>query len=206
MPSGIAAEAVGRGPVTGALDFEARLGDVLTKLKPDVIGKLAYGSGSKPIDFEDWMRMARFSLASKHSQLVRWWDAIGANARLAYDSYLSLSPLQRSTVRPTNVDQFDGAAQQCEHYMVAHLLSAMPQHISRMLLRTPTTNCSDVIFHAMIDAGPGTAKGRASTLASVGSKGPAVAVHQIYDRLQKWRFEMVRLTSLAWLCPIPRCN
>ena len=126
----------GPGPPTGAIDFEARVGDVITKLKPDVIGKFAYGSGSKPIDFEDWMRMTRFSLAAKHSQLVRWWDAICANARLAYESYLSLSPLQRSTVRPTNVDEFDGATQHCEHYMVAHVLSAMPQHISRMLLHT----------------------------------------------------------------------
>ena len=179
------------------------MGDVLTEVKPDVISKLVYGTGSRPIEFEDWMRKTRFNLAANHSLLVKWWDAVCANARRAYDSYLSLSPLQRSSVRPAFISQADGVIQQCEHYMVAHLLTAMPQHIERMLLHTPATTSADIIFHAMIDAGPGTAKDRASTLNSVGSKGPAVAVRQIYGRLQRWRFEMVRLAPFGVAPPDP---
>ena len=72
-----------------------------------------------------------------------------------------------------------------------------------MLLHTPATSCSDFAFHAMIDAGPGTAKDRTNTLNRVGSKGPAVPVHQIYVRLQRWRFEMVRPTSLGVVPPDP---
>ena len=113
-------------------------------------------------------------------------------------------PLPRSSVRPAFISQADGVIQQCEHYMVAHLLTAMPQHIERMLLHTPATSCSDIVFHAMIDAGPGPAKASASTPNSVGSKGPAIAVHHIYERLQQWRFEMVRLTSLGVVPPTPR--
>ena len=114
---------------TGARDCEARVRDVLTKRKSDAIGKLTYGAGSKPIEFEDWLRKTRFALVAKHNILVRWWGAVCANARHACDSYITLPPLQRSTVRPANVNEFDGVPQQCEHYMVAHLLAAMPQHI-----------------------------------------------------------------------------
>ena len=55
----------------------------------------------------------------------------------------------------------------------------------------------------MIDAGPGTATGRSNTLQSVGTKGPSAPVHSIHDRLQRWRFEMVRLSSLGGGAPDP---
>ena len=102
------------------------------KLKGSVIKKLTYGAGSQPIEFEDWLRITRISLGAKHSLLVRWWDATCASARDAYDRYLSLSPLQRSSIRPTGINQYDEASMQCEHYMFAHVLEAMPQHIERV--------------------------------------------------------------------------
>ena len=45
----------GTGGSTGPFDFEARLGDVLTKLKSDTIEKLEYKTGAKPVEFENWI-------------------------------------------------------------------------------------------------------------------------------------------------------
>ena len=82
------------------------MGDVLTKLKDTTAPKLTYGSGSKPIEFENWARKVRANLNSKHSMLVKWWGLVYSNARFAHDSYLSLSPLQRTSVQPAT-DSFD---------------------------------------------------------------------------------------------------
>ena len=71
-------------------DYEAKLGDVLIKLKSDTSTKLTYGSGSKPVDFENWVKKTRVRLNSRHSQRVRWRDAVYSTARAAYGSYLAL--------------------------------------------------------------------------------------------------------------------
>ena len=75
-----------------ALTFEAKLGDVLLKLKATDIEDLVYTTASKPVDFENWVTLTRMNLESKHSQLVIWWDTMFVTARNAYEQYLQLSP------------------------------------------------------------------------------------------------------------------
>ena len=53
------------------MDFEDRLGTVLTKLKPDDLDILKYRTGEKPVDFEKWIQLTRFNLESRRSQLVK---------------------------------------------------------------------------------------------------------------------------------------
>ena len=119
---------MGAGPGSSPHHYEAKLGDALTRLKDTTVPKLAYGAGSKPIKFEHWVKKVRVNLNSRHNMLVKWWDLVYSNARLAYDSYLSLSPLQRTSLRPV-ADDFDAVSLPCEHYMLPHMLNAVPQHV-----------------------------------------------------------------------------
>ena len=146
--------------------------------------------------------LVRMQLNSRHSAIGRWWDVTSGNARNAYNVYLSLSPLQQSSVRPV-MDGFGVTDHVIERYMVSHLVSAMPEHIRKTLLRGISVCSGDVLFQAMVDAGPGTKEDRTRTLQSVGSKGPHVPPHAVYDRLQQWMFDMNRLHSLGVVPPDP---
>ena len=87
--------------------------------------------------------------------------------------------------------------------MRRHLLRTMPKHVQQALLHTEAVTCADILFQALVDAGPGTGGGRAITLQSVGPKGPAVPVHAIHEALHKWRFNMRRLQTLGVSLPDP---
>ena len=83
------------------------------------------------------------------------------------------------------------------------MLSAMPKRSQNTLLHMHNVACADVLFQAMVDAGPGTEQDRSHTLQSVVIKGQAPPVHLIYDKLHKWRFDMSRLTALGVHPPDP---
>ena len=101
------------------------------------------------------------------------------------------------------MDGFSNTDDLIERYMVSHLVTAMPEHIRKTLLRSSGVCSGDVLFQAMVDAGPGTKEDRTRTLQSVGSKGPQVLPHAVYDRLQQWKFDMDRLHSLGVVPPDP---
>ena len=185
-----------------AFAFEARLGEVLLELKGTDVEDLVYSTASKPVDFENWVTLTRMNLESKHSQLVIWWDSMYSSARNAYEQYLQLSPLQRSDIRP-DLSGFNVTGHQVERYMRRHVIKAMPRHIQNTLLHMHNVSCADVLFQAMVDAGPGTEQDRSFTLQSVVTKGQAPPVHLIYDKLHKWRFDMSRLTALGVHPPDP---
>ena len=88
------------------------MGDVLVNPKADTLAKLHFTAGTKPEQFENWVQKTRVHLHCRHSQLVRWWDAVHAAARAAYDGYVSLSPLQRCSVRQA-IEHMDAIACQC---------------------------------------------------------------------------------------------
>ena len=195
---------VPQGAGVGGLGVEPRLGDVLMKLKGEDVPELKYTSGSnKPVEFENWVRKVRMNLDSRHSQLVSWWNAVYESARAAYARYLALSPLQRADIRPEQIGM-PVTIHHVERYMRRYIVNAVPYHIQQTLLQLPSVSCPGVPFQTMVDAGPGTAADRARTLAAVGQKGPAVPVHAIHERLQRWRFDMVRLATLGVSPPDPR--
>ena len=61
-----------------------------------MIEDFVYVVGSKPVEFGNWIKPTRVRLGSERSQLGSWFDVVYYNAKVAYDSYLALSPLQRS--------------------------------------------------------------------------------------------------------------
>ena len=185
----------------GEAEFEAGLGQVLMKFKPGDLDDLAYTGTSKPVDFEHWVRMTRVNLESRHSLMAEWWGRTYAAALQAHVIYLQLSPLERSDIRPRN-DDYTVADQKIERYMRRHVLRSMPRHVQNTLLHVDVVTCSDVIFQALVDAGPGTEADRADTLKAVVAKS-AVPVHNIYDKLHRWRFDMQRLQALGVASPDP---
>ena len=184
------------------MDFEARLGDVLVRLKPTDLGDLAYSSQPKAVDFERWAQLTRMNLESRHSQLVLWWDVMLSNAQAAYSTYLQLPPLRRSEVRPT-MEGFTATTLQVERYMRCHVLRAMPAHVQSTLLHMSNVACVDVLYQVLTDAGPGTEIDRANTLKSVVQLGSQPPVAAIYDRLRAWRFNIARRASLGVALPDP---
>ena len=100
------------------------------------------------------------------------------NARVACDAYLDLPPLQRSDVRPT-LENCTLVMHHVERCMRRHILRTMPDYVQQTLLHMVSATCSDVLFQALVDAGPGAEGGGASTLNSVVPKGPAVPVHAV---------------------------
>ena len=139
----------------GAVDgyAEARLGDVLTKLRPDDFDRLIYGASSKPVDFENWVTLTRLNLESRHSQLSAWWDVMYRNARIAYQNYLQLPPLARSEVRPS-MEGFNSINMTVERYMRRHLMRVMPKGVQQTLIHQHDVSCADIVFQALVDAGP----------------------------------------------------
>ena len=78
----------------------------------------------------------------------------------------------------------------------------MPRHAQNTLLHVDVVTCSDVLFQALVDAGPGTEADRADTLKAVVAKA-AVPVQSIYDKLHRWGFDMQRLQALGVVPPGP---
>ena len=142
------------------------------------------------------------SLESRHSLLVGWWGRMYASAMHAHASYLQFSPLHRSDIRPQSSD-FTAADCKVERHMRRRVLKCMPRHVQNTLIHVDVVTCSDVLFQALVDAGPGTEADRADTLKSVMAKGGAVPLQSIYDRLHRWRFDMQRLQALGVAPPDP---
>ena len=90
-----------------------------------------------------------------------------------------------------------------ERYLAAPLLLRVPTHIHQTLPHSDPMNAANVLFQAMVDAGPGTEQDRSNTLQGVVAKGQAPPVHLIYDTLHTWRFDMSRLTALGVHPPAP---
>ena len=84
--------------------------------------------------------------------------------------------------------------------MRRHLMRVMPKGVQHTLIHQHDVSCADIVFQALVDAGPGTEADRTITLQSVVSKGGQVAPREVYDRLHKWRFDMQRLCALG-VCP-----
>ena len=137
----IVSEETGRGD----FELEAGLGQVLMKFKPGDLDNLEYSGSSKPVDFEHWIRMTRMNLESRHSLMAEWWDRMYAAAVHAHVSYLQLSPLQRSDIRPENND-YTAADHKIERYMRRHVLRSMPRHVQNTLMHVDVVTCSDVLF------------------------------------------------------------
>ena len=103
-------------------------------------------------------------------------------------------------IRPHNGD-FTPAGNEFERCMRRHVLRCMPRHVQNTLLHVDAVTCSDVLFPALVDAGPGTEADRADTLKAVVAKANTAPVQSIYDRLRRWRFDMHRLQALGVASP-----
>ena len=60
---------------------------------------------------------------------------------------------------------------QVERYMRRRMMRSMPRHLQQTLIHLREVSCSDMVFQALVDAGPGTEADRAHTLNSVVAKG-----------------------------------
>ena len=174
---------------------------MLNRLKDTDVPKLEFDKTSKATAFENWLQRAALRIGGLHQKLESFWMAAQLATATAYDRYLSLGPIDRPMVR---VDSSWITAEQCciEMRLRPIILEAVPEVVRKSALSTRQTGVADLLFAAMIEAGPGTLKDRESTLEAVNH--PAqTPVAGVYEQLQRWKFDLTRLMRLGMAPPDP---
>ena len=115
--------------------------------------------------------------------------------------YLSLGPIDRPLVR-VDVGWINPEQYSIELRLRPLILEAVPEVVRRSALSTRQTGVADLLFAAMIEAGPGTLRDREQTLKAVNTVQHS-AVADVYDHLQKWKFDLTRLMRLGMAPPDP---
>ena len=157
--------------------------------------KLELGKTSKATAFEDWLQRTALRIGGLHHRLETFWMAVQVATATAYDRYLNLGPIDRPMVRVDS--SWITPEQYCiEMRLRPIILEAVPEVVRKSALSTRQTGVADLLFAAMIEAGPGTLKDRESTLDAVNH--PAqTPVAGVYELLQRWKFDLTRLMRLG---------
>ena len=198
FPAAAGAPPVEPTAVAGSTD----LNTVLSRMRDDDLLKLEYpDENSKPSTFETWNQRIAIKISSMHPLIAEFWSAVQMAASLAYDQYLMLGPMQRGMVKP------ETATVRAEHMPIEMrlrpaLLLALPQSVQTSSLGTKQVTVSELLFAAMVDAGPGTRRDRDQVHKAVSSAG-ASEVRETYAALQKWKFDLTRLLRLGMQPPDP---
>ena len=82
------------------------------------------------------------------------------------------------------------------------VLSTLPANVQSMALSTRQLSVVELIFGAMVDAGPGTKRDR-EVLHKAVAKETAADVKEVYTTLQTWKFDLQRMVRLGMQPPDP---
>ena len=177
------------------------LSTVLAKLKDSDVPVLEWGSEAKAKSYEVWVQRVAIKVSGWHPDIEKYWQIVQLAAAEAYEQYLYLGPMQRAMVRP-DVSRVPANLHTIELRMRSMLLDAIPAGVRKAALNTMQTSVSELLFAVMVEAGPGTAKDRDATLKAVSQAGVS-AMRDVYDNLQKWKFDLTRLMRLGMAPPDP---
>ena len=155
----------------------------MSKLKDTDVPKLEFDKTSRAAAFETWLQRAALRIGGLHRKLETFWLAVQMATAAAYDQYLSLGPIDRPMVK---VDSSWITAEQysIELRLRPLILEAVPEVVRKSALSTRQTGVADLLFAAMIEAGPGTLRDRESTLKAV-SNVAQTPVPEVYEHLQR---------------------
>ena len=163
--------------------------------------KLELDRTSRAAAFETWLQRAALRIGGLHRKIEAFWFATQMATAAAYDQYLSLGPIDRPLVK------VDSSWITPEQYSIELrlrplILEAVPEVVRKSALSTRQTGVAELLFAAMIEAGPGTLRDREQTLKAVSSV-PHIAVPDVYEHLQRWKFDLTRLMRLGMAPPDP---
>ncbi|CAK0841897.1 unnamed protein product, partial [Prorocentrum cordatum] len=195
------------GTETGELpgDRTGTLTAVLARLKDTDVPTLEWVKGvGKASTFEDWLQRASIRIGGLHPALEAFWARAQECCAVAHDEYLSLDLLRRPLIRPA-AHMMPAELRNVELRLRPLLLDAMPENIRKQALATRQTAVADILFAAMVEAGPGTLKDREATLKAVERRGQQASnqVADVYESLQRWKFDLTRLQRLGMAAPDP---
>ncbi|CAK0805588.1 unnamed protein product, partial [Prorocentrum cordatum] len=179
---------------------------VLAKLRDTDIPKLEFTKGApKAAAFEKWLQRASLRIGGWHRAIEAYWARAQEVTAAAYDDYLQLGPMQRPMVRPA-ADWVQPEQIGIELKLRPILLEAVPESVRQAALNTRATSVVDVLFATMVEAGPGTLQDQKLTLKAVELRehqhgGPQV--QDVFDSLQRWKFDLTRLQRLGMAAPDP---
>ena len=156
---------------------------------------------SKAKRYEMWVQRVAIKISGWHREIERPWQIMKTAAAAAYDQYLYLGPMQRSMVRP-DVLRLPGSLHCVELRRRSLLLEAVPASVRQAALNTTETTVAELLFSAMVETGPGTAKDREAVHKAVSQKG-SCAIKEVYDSDQSWKFDLTRLMRLGMAPPDP---
>ena len=186
----------------------AGLDTVLAKLKDGDMLKLEVAPNQpRASALEDWLQRVGLKVGGWHRLIGGFFDMLQEVGYEAYNQYLSLQPMDRSSIRP-RLDWYVPFAHlkymDIEGKLRPVLLEAVPTTVRQQALATRATSTVEVMFHTLIWAGPGTLKDKKDVLAAVERRDKgAVAVKECHATLQRWQFDLVRLQRLQMAPPDP---
>ena len=174
----------------------------MSRMRDDDFPKLKYTSDNrKPAEFERWVQLMTMKVSSAHPTVRDFWQVVQLTASAAYDQYLYLGPMQKSLARP------DTAAVPLKYTSVEMrirplVLSTLPASVQSMALSTRQSTVVELLYAAMVDAGPGTKRDR-ETLHKAVAATPAAGAKEAFNTLQVWKFDLQRLVRLGMQPPDP---
>ena len=132
----------------------------MSRMRDDEYPRLKYGrEDRKPAELERWLQLMALKVASVHPHIRDYWNIVQVTASAAYDQYLYLGPMQKSLVKP-DTQAVPAKYLNVEMRMRPLVLHTLPAHVQSMALSTRQSAVVELIFSAMVDAGPGTRRDR----------------------------------------------
>jgi hypothetical protein len=172
------------------------------KLKEGDIPQLRYvDGGSKPTAFERWSQLVELKVSSLHPEAAVYWQSVRMAAGAAYDQYLWLNPMQKVRVA-VDITSIPARYIALEMKLRAAILAALPETVMSMALATHKLAVAELLFAAMVDAGPGTQSDREHMHRAVTNVASG-DIKDVYAQLQQWRFDLDRLVRLGMQPPDP---
>ena len=174
----------------------------MSRMRDDEYPRLKYGrEDRKPAELERWLQLMALKVASVHPHIRDYWNIVQVTASAAYDQYLYLGPMQKSLVKP-DTQAVPAKYINVEMRMRPLVLHTLPAHVQSMALSTRQSTVVELIFSAMVDAGPGTRRDR-EVLHKAVAAAPSSEVKDVFTTLQTWRFDYQRLVRLGMQPPDP---
>ena len=174
----------------------------VSKFKDTEISPLEYPEGcSKPAVFEKWSQLLELKVEALHPDAAVYWQAVRMAAGTAYDQYLWLNPMQKVRVA-VDVTSIPACYLGLEMKLRPAVLRAFPETVMSTAMATNRMSVAELLFAAMVDAGPGTQSDREQMHRSV-TTAVSGDVKDVYANLQKWKYDLNRLVRLGMQPPDP---
>lgn len=117
----------------------------------------------------DWLAQLRPLVGDVATSATRWWDDLMTLTYQAYNTWLSLGPLERLHVQAPSVEETSLRQTRLDQRVTMMLMNALPAELKTELIATRQLHTAGVVFKVLRTYQPGGLSEKAATLASLTS-------------------------------------